>query len=73
MSMNVKDVLAGIDWPRLREQKLVLIRMANDEDIPLEDQDALAGVVHLIDALQDAVVDEGLETEAEVFGELEGG
>lgn len=55
MSMSVKDVLQQTDWVLLREQKALLPD---------------GGILQFIDALQDAVVEEGIATEAEVFGEL---
>jgi hypothetical protein len=34
------------------------------------EQNAVAGLINFIDALQDAVVEEGIATEQQVFGEL---
>ena len=55
MSMSVKDVLQQTDWVLLREQKALLPD---------------GGLLNFIDALQDAVVAEGIATEQQVFGEL---
>lgn len=67
MSMSVKDVLQQTDWKLFREQKgeLSNIRILTDEQ-----QDAVAGIINFIDALQDAVVEEGTATEQQVFGDL---
>jgi hypothetical protein len=52
------DVVRKIDWELLRAQKSSLLWSGNDLGM---------GVVELIDALQDAAVEDGLATEAEVF------
>lgn len=58
--MNEIDKLVRrINWRLLRKQKIHLLQMPDDE---LTD-----GVIGLIDALQDAVVAEGVATEKEVF------
>lgn len=48
-----------IDWGLLREQKLWL---------QTQDSPHAAGLIHLIDAVQDQAVDTGSATEIEVFG-----
>jgi hypothetical protein len=49
-----------IDWAMLREQKQWLLNF-NDEQA--------AGLVYLLDALQDQAVESGELTETEVFGQ----
>lgn len=52
-----------IDWALLRDQKLAVEQCINGDDDAL-----LQGVVHLIEALQDAAVDDGIDSDIEVFG-----
>lgn len=59
MSVNVTDVVSNIDWELLRKQKRWLIN---------QNGELAAGLIGLIDALQDAAVDSGLSTVDEVFG-----
>ena len=56
----------GIDWALLREQKDYCL---NEMENNAEAAGIYAGLVHLIDNLQDAVVDDELCTEEDVFGE----
>lgn len=60
---NVAKTIASIDWPKLQVQKLYLLHLTEiGHDTP-----ALWGVIHLIDAIQDAAVEDGVVTEAEAF------
>ena len=52
-----------LDWNALREQKYLLIEL-----IEKDANSPLWGLVNLIDAIQDAAVDEGVP-ETEVFGD----
>lgn len=61
-------ITMNIDFEALREQKMVLLKIANRTQNP-ENRDALDGIVHLLDAVQDQVVNSGQLTEAQVFGE----
>lgn len=73
MSMNIHDVLKATDWSLLQEQKheiLNLIKNGNDDWQYIPDYEFLEGLVNFIDQLQDAVVSDGIATEAEVFGEI---
>ena len=65
-AVPVVGVLRDTDWPLLQQQKLQLIERLDDKE-----GDFLAGLVSFLDALQDAVVDEGIATEEEVFGKSE--
>ena len=58
--MTPTQLLRGIDWAELREQKLKLLR----QDPDLHDD----GLICLIDAIQDCAVDNDIATEEEVFG-----
>jgi len=68
MNMSVTDTIKNINWKLLREQKEYCINEANNNQ---EATNIYDGLIHLIDALQDAAVNDGLATENEVFGELE--
>ena len=64
-----QDYAAKIDWPLLRAQKLTLLLLSRahaDANV----RDHLNGVIHLIDAIQDAAVAEQGLAEAIVFGDL---
>lgn len=58
---NLKTVVANMDWALLREQKRHLLKLC-------EQDRAVHGVVHLIDSIQDAAVEDAVATEEEVFG-----
>jgi len=51
--------LDGVDWELLHRQKLVLLRQINDGRLKPSDQEALWGIVHLLDALQDDAITAG--------------
>jgi len=51
--------MKDINWDLLRTQKEWLLNNGDDEAM---------GLTHLLDAIQDAVVAEGIVTEEEVFG-----
>jgi hypothetical protein len=67
----MEKVAANINWKLLREQKITLLgeasRAMENKRPALEG--AIDGVVGLIDALQDAAVEDGVP-EHEVFGDL---
>jgi len=69
MSKNIYDVFAGTDWALLREQKQWLNAMWMDAPKAMTFRE---GLVNWIDAVQDAAVDEGVASAAEVFGIEEG-
>ena len=53
---EMPEVLRGIDWDLLKQQKKVLLEMTeNMDDVPK--LEAVEGIIVLIDALQDAAVD----------------
>ncbi len=54
-------VVKSINWSLLRRQKAWLLREAQ-----LRNEEA-SGLLHLIDAIQDAAVSDKLASEAEVF------
>lgn len=61
---RVPLVIAGIDWELLRQQKAQLLAAV---DVELTGFDP-TGIVHLIDAIQDAAVADGIAGEELVFG-----
>ena len=54
----------NINWALLREQKAALVRMA----MTGQDNQALDGIINLLDALQDEAVRSGLTDAENVFG-----
>jgi hypothetical protein len=59
-----KLFLSGIDWALLRRQKAALVKLSNKDTVSKADQHNLAGIIHLLDGLQDFAVDEaGLPTQ----------
>jgi hypothetical protein len=57
----LSKVISKTNWELLRNQKEWLWNQESDEAI---------GLVHFLDAIQDAAVEDGIATELEVFGEL---
>jgi hypothetical protein len=65
-SRELKTVLACTDWTLLSKQKLALVAKATDGAI-LVKQELADGLLHFLDAIQDAVVADGIAQEALVF------
>ena len=57
----LSKVISNTNWELLRNQKVFLWNHGSDEAM---------GLVHFLDAIQDAVVEDGLATKLEVFGDL---
>ena len=68
MGQSVDIIINNINYELLIEQKLQLIRLANNHNEIVTT--ALDGVINLIDAIQDAVVADSIKTEEQVFGKL---
>lgn len=70
MTKNIEEVLDRVDWRLLKKQKLALVDIviADPEGRSAEEIAALEGVINLIDALQDAVIEDGLFSIDDVFG-----
>ena len=66
-SRQLYQIIAGIDWELLRTQKAQLLAAV---DVELTGFDP-TGIVHLIDAIQDAAVADGIAGEEIVFGNKE--
>lgn len=60
-------ILGNVDLALLRKQKLALVRMAESDTITKAQRKTLNGILGLIDAIQDNLVDDGYLTEKEVF------
>ena len=60
---KVTTNIASIDWAALQQQKLYLLHLTDTG----HDKPAVWGVIHLIDAIQDAAVADGLVPETEAF------
>lgn len=67
LSEDFNGLMARVKWKKLRKQKEDLLELAGTTGGDGY-EDALYGVVHLIDAIQDTAVATGLKTEREVFG-----
>ena len=64
---QLDKVIANIDYKLLQQQKQSLIDLLDMEEVmPVWEQ--LEGLISLIDSVQDAVVEDGIETEENVFG-----
>jgi hypothetical protein len=59
-------IFNNIDWKLLREQKSTLIQMSEDEHPGIK-QEALIGIINLLDSFQDTAVSEGYAKVEEVF------
>ena len=70
---KVEEIIKGLDFELLRQQKLDVlnhIRFLNGSlsDEYVQTVGSLDGIIHLIDAIQDAVVEDGIKTDVDVFG-----
>lgn len=71
---EVERVVSGLNFNLLRHQKLALLKCTDPKtgslvkNVLLYAGD-LDGIINMIDSIQDAVVEDGIKTEAEVFGE----
>ena len=74
----VENVVSRANFAMLRKQKLSLVRrmfklnkrkhLTNEEK---DEHDYLQGIINFLDAIQDAVVKDGIKTERQVFGKME--
>ena len=55
----MSEALMNVDWNLLHEQKLVLLEMLNSIPRDSTAGQALSGILHLLDALQDEAAEEG--------------
>jgi len=54
----MSKALMNVDWVLLHEQKLVLLEMLNSIPRDSTAGQALSGIIHLLDALQDEAAEE---------------
>ena len=50
------EALNNVDWDLLHRQKLVLVALRQNHPEGSPEADALSGIIHLLDALQDDAV-----------------
>jgi hypothetical protein len=65
---SMQDVINTIDYDMLRRQKTLLLELTDINKTTDEQGELLLGIVHFIDAFQDAVVSDGMFDEQHVFG-----
>ena len=53
------DSLNQVDWDLLHQQKLALLTIRREQRKGSPEANALSGVIHLLDALQDDAVSDG--------------
>ncbi len=72
MNDTIADVLKHTNWEMLRDQKLSLIKVISRlEEHKSEHFDDLMGILHWIDALQDAACYEGYPVDSLIEDENE--
>lgn len=64
----MSEIFNNVDWAELRNQKEILYSMAWEEATTPEQEDAIEGVLNLLDHFMDFAVSEGYESELMVFG-----
>ena len=71
--MTNKEVSVSfqLNYPLLRCQKACLVALAQRKDQDPDTQAALDGIIHLLDYIQDKIVDSGQAAERQVFGPLQ--
>lgn len=60
-------ISSNIDWSMLREQKLTLLKLLDDEHLSTKQKEDIQGVIHLIDDVQDNAVDSGIWDKKQIF------
>ena len=55
----MSETLSKVDWSLLHQQKLVLLAIRDRHGDRSSEFDALSGIIHLLDALQDDAVADG--------------
>lgn len=53
------EALSNVDWDLLHQQKLTLVEMLGLRPDESPQSQALAGIIHLLDALQDEAAEQG--------------
>lgn len=62
-SCGFEDLVKRINWPLLRKQKALLIKLAEQDEYR-----SLDGIVHLLDDIMDSAVELNIASEKAVFG-----
>jgi hypothetical protein len=65
---DMHALINGIDYDMLWHQKMLLLELRDSSKTTEAQGELLNGLVHLLDAFQDAVVEDGTLTEQRVFG-----
>ena len=65
--MTLLEFATSVDYNLLQQQKTILVDIATIPYLSQEKTDALDGIINLIDAFQDAIVESHIKTEDEVF------
>ncbi len=67
---EINNIIEKLDFKLLREQKAELIAYTyyNRTSMPVKRVGAIDGIINMLDSIQDAVVQDGIKTEEEVFG-----
>lgn len=67
---KLESIARRIDYPLLRKQKISLLDFINKNRGAMwsSQVEACNGLICLLDEIQDAVVEDGIKTEGEVFG-----
>lgn len=68
---HILKAVKGIDWNMLKDQKLDLLEALNIQCLSDKQHQSLTGILHLIDAIQDGAIDDGIATKKEVFNSEE--
>ena len=55
----MSSALQNVDWDLLHQQKLTLLAIREHRRPDSSEYEALSGIIHLLDALQDEAADEG--------------
>ena len=66
MEKLIKTV-KNVDWEMLRSQKETIMVLSVDSRLNETEQDAMHGILHLIESIQDSIVDDGIASEIVVF------
>jgi hypothetical protein len=65
---NMKALIESVDYDLLWHQKMALLELRDSSKTNQKQAEMLGGLVHLLDAFQDAVVEDGILPEQRVFG-----
>jgi hypothetical protein len=70
-SSSIEVVLSfRVDLRLLRRQKRALIDIRRNSKVSADQEDAVEGILSMIDFIQDSIVDQGLADEKDVFPQM---